>query len=200
MIRKALWNQRAQQDSKKYRESTKVPSINRLCLLSMRDVKGCFVCSKDHLDCERHGSEEISEAIERVNAKQPTAVFTIEDLATTYEIDGTADKVEDDEELDDHVQWVEDDVDNFAFIDTLVASNIEQHLTMSEILHGGGLDKHQQVSDITCLDKINSRKTAYDRLRIDTFKNKTSVISIDQYKVERETFRLPFKIKSSKNK
>lgn len=44
-------------------------------------MKGCFVCGKDHRSNDRHNREEVTEAINKLKARYPTALLTVEDLA-----------------------------------------------------------------------------------------------------------------------
>lgn len=47
----------------------------------MRGVKACFVCGKPNCSNDRHSHDEVTAAVRKRNAKQLTALITVEDLA-----------------------------------------------------------------------------------------------------------------------
>lgn len=71
----------------------------------MRDVIRCFVRGAQHLTCQRHRTEKISISIGRLEAKHPTTLLTVDDLAEIYVMDETDNEVNDDNDLVDYVEW-----------------------------------------------------------------------------------------------
>lgn len=165
----------------------------------MCGVKRCFVFARKHLACRIHGREELSEATERLKAKYPTVLLTVENLAGIYEMNGTDNEVEHYEELEDYVQLVEGEATNMPFIASTYAREFEQHFAMAASSHERGLDNKREVSDITRGDKINSSKTAFTVSRFGICASRTSGISTGQYKAHRETLRLPIRTTFSGN-
>lgn len=83
----------------------------------MRGAKGCFVCDKDHQDNTRHSRDEVTKAIDKLKAKQPHALLSVEDLATVFNMSSFSS--EDEDSSDEAVQWAEggpkDEEEDFDF-------------------------------------------------------------------------------------
>lgn len=47
----------------------------------LASAKGCYVCGKDHRARQAHSSKEILDAIERIKRENPSALFSIDDIA-----------------------------------------------------------------------------------------------------------------------
>lgn len=108
-----------------------------LCLSLMREMKGCFVCGEDHLACEEHSREKISIEIERLKAKYPTALISIEDLASIYQMDETDEEGENNEDVGDQMKWAQGENASDIFITALEGKDIEQHLQCRHSCMGG---------------------------------------------------------------
>ena len=76
----------------------------------MKGVKGCFVCGQDHRANTRHSREEVSESIEKLKAKHPQALLTVEDLAYIVDLVSSPDE---EESEDDMTQWVDENNGGF---------------------------------------------------------------------------------------
>lgn len=58
----------------------------------MRGVKQCFVCRKARFTRQRHNRKKIRTAINKLKAKKPTTLHTVEDLDAVYDIDEAGDE------------------------------------------------------------------------------------------------------------
>lgn len=50
-----------------------------------------ILCSKNPLSWQRHNKEDIKTAFDKLEAKYPTAIRTVEDLAAVYDMDKAGD-------------------------------------------------------------------------------------------------------------
>lgn len=73
----------------------------------MRDLKGYFVCGKDHRENDMHNHEDVSEAIKKLIERHPTALLTVEGLGFFTNL-FAANEPEDDE-VEIVVEWHEEE-------------------------------------------------------------------------------------------
>lgn len=71
--------------------------------LWMTVVKGGFVRGQDHCARQRHTRDEVSAAINKLEAKHPTALLTVENLSSIYSVIHEPG----DEDADEHVDSVQ---------------------------------------------------------------------------------------------
>lgn len=75
----------------------------------MRGVRGCFVCGRSHRANEHHPRDEVTAAINRLKARHPRALITVDDLAFLANNYLNMDE-DDDEEEDPEADVAEDDI------------------------------------------------------------------------------------------
>lgn len=97
-------------------------------------MKVWFIGGREHLASQRHGREEVFEAIERIKAKHLTALHSVKDLTALYEMYGAGNEFGDEEKHEDYVQREEAGLGNIAFIASSDTREIEQHFAMSPFL------------------------------------------------------------------
>lgn len=78
----------------------------------MKGVKGCFVCGKDHLANSRHSREEVTAAIEKLKAKPPRALLTVDDLHSVVNMAIQESDEDIDHSSDGEVMWNQEDSDS----------------------------------------------------------------------------------------
>lgn len=191
----------------------------------MRGVKGCFVCGRDHRAKTRHPREEVTAAINRLKSKHPTAWLTVDDLAAVFDMAMVDDESNPNKEPD--AQWAEDDElgdieEDLRFMEE-TGSQVERALASSAFLHGSAYSTTLEVAikemqnqldsegngafNGVCMDPgaisaMMSRDEehpaeSFDGLRIDTCANRSSDMSLGQYKLYVRKFGLPEAIRQA---
>lgn len=107
----------------------------------MRGVKGCFVCGKDHRANKKHPRDEFTLAINRLKAKHPSALLTIEDMHSVIMMAQTDDENDGSNEDDDaNAMWLESDDDDeksdLAYICTHGLKDVQMSLANNAFIHG----------------------------------------------------------------
>lgn len=151
----------------------------------------------------RHSCEEVTAAIEKLKAKQPRALLTVEDLQSVVNtaVQESEDDIEDDsdDESDGEVMWNQEDQDSaesdIAYMAASDAKSIEITLSENSFLLG-----YQWSTDETMVYTVTRSTNTHDRPRfkgitMDTAANRRSVMSEEQYSAYQEEFgrRVPMR-------
>lgn len=102
---------------------------HRLSPRWMRGIKGCFVCGKDHNANTKHPPDEVTAAINKLKAKHPQALLTVEDLAAVVEMTTTDEQRQEEEQGDDPVWLDEEEESDSDDYDANVAMDETEALT-----------------------------------------------------------------------
>lgn len=163
----------------------------------MAGVKGCWVCGRTHQAATEHTKNEIISPINKIRARQPSAAITVDDLAMI-----TSEFTESGEEGDNKP---EDSSDNIVYSDdeTHIGMYIihdelethksdEQYLADVSLLHGRtyACDIKKELAAMHA-ELRTGEEPVFKGLHLDTFANRSSVMSIAQYKAYCEEFRVP---------
>lgn len=149
----------------------------------MRGVIGCSVRGQDHRSNDGHSREEVTKAIQKLNARHPKALINIEDLAyiTTETDDPTTDF-----EHGVSAQWAEhpEDTDH-SELDLILISTVddlEPVLSNSAFMDGISTGEERSVV-ISAMhaEKCGAPKAQLSGTRIDTWANSPRIMCEKQY-------------------
>lgn len=73
----------------------------------MKGVKGCFICGQDHMEDEKHITEDLKAAINKMKPNYQRALLSIDKMAAVVERTMCDEEVED-EDNDRWLQYEED--------------------------------------------------------------------------------------------
>lgn len=138
--------------------------------------RGYFVCCKNHFARQRHGSEEVSKAMEILKGKHPRTLSTVKDLATMNQMDKYDEGEENCSNFPDHVTRRDVKKDAVLFLVRSGGKKIEKYFAMDVFLHEKRLDDYRIE---TYFELLNSRDWCYKNfhdLIFDICANKTSFI------------------------
>ncbi len=163
----------------------------------IRGVKGCFVCGQNHKARSRHPAHEVRAAIEKLKQNNPTALISVEDLAFISE-ELAQDNSEDKNEIE-----FSDDEDNESQSEAYIVEDAldmhkqtEAKLANMSFLHGRSYEK-DQLNAYTVMERELKlgETTMFKGILLDTCCNRSSVMSLSQYKAYCEEFNVPTKLK-----
>ena len=170
----------------------------------LASAKGCYVCGGSHRARQAHSPKEIVEAIERIKRENPTALFSIDDVTdiqyalTALQSDGDVSDQTTDSDADSEkcsANWIStDEKDEHG-------RDLHDHLANVAFVHGrsfaSDLKKEMELLEAALSVGETSK---FDDIVLDTGANRSSVMSLDQYKVYCEEFKIPMKIDKSDKK
>lgn len=165
----------------------------------LRGHKGCYVCGKDHLARTKHTKTEISDAIQRLKRKDPTAMISVDDLAfITGEL--SIDEISsEDHEGEDVVfsENVQDDADSTYITEDAMNLNKSEEIRRanSAFMHGTSFANDHFKKLLTMTAELSAGEgPVFKGIYIDTCANRSSVMSYSQYKAYCEEFKVPCSI------
>ena len=139
---------------------------------SLRAIKGCYVCRKDHFARDKHSPMEIREAIEKLR-KEGTVYVAIEELAGVDDVRACVN----DDDSDGNVT----DSSDVSFEE--VNSAIEKQLANASFIYGLDVSGNQSTDPLEMVSTANSiEHTPFHGIMCDTGANRSSIMSIIQYK------------------
>lgn len=159
----------------------------------LKGIKGCYVCGRDHNARSRHTQEEVKAAVEKLKKKHPTAMLSVEDLAfITNELTCDVDENPAPEDGDQNIFSDSDEDSNVVYVaeDTLnLNKSNEVMLANNSFLHGRThmRDKKRQMDRMRS-ELTDGECTKFRGLLIDTCANRSSIMSIAQYKAYCDEF------------
>ena len=176
-------------DAKKnFKGSKKSRSISKW----LAGHKGCFVCKKNHRARQHHSHQEVSAAIEKIKKRYPAVLFTIEDIALL------ANEQANDDEDDVSITFSdsEDDTEAHVAEESIdVWRDEEQYLANVAFIHGRTFEKDSKQQIAAMISELRKgEREKFDGLYIDTCANRSSVMSLDQYRAYCSDFHVPMKI------
>ena len=149
----------------------------------IKGVKGCFVCGQDHRANTRHSREEVTEAVNKLKARHPTALLTIEDLSSVVNMVNVD---EEGESQGEDVMWHEEDDDSeetdIIYMSMSDMEAVERSLADNAFIHGRILTSGPTSALITMnTHSTITKERSFNGVTIDTAANRKSVMSEGQY-------------------
>lgn len=169
----------------------------------LRGIKGCYVCGKAHRARSRHSPSEVKEAIQRIKNSNPTAMLSASDLAFI------ADELipNEDEEDDENVVLSEEEEEEFnesAFVandEHGLNKGSEILLSNQSFLHGTTFAKDMEMAMASMSKDLKmGEEEIFKGIYIDTCANRSSIMSLKQYKAYCNQFNAPFHIEPDTKK
>lgn len=126
------------------------PRHRKLSSKLIKGIRGCYVCGKNHKARTQHSTQEIRQAIEKLNINNPTAIITVEDFAFI-----SSELVENEKEDDESMVYESDayleELERYIAYDLLDSSRrIEQVLSHTSFNHGRifTFDRQSELRDM----------------------------------------------------
>ena len=157
-------------------------------------VKGCYVCGKNHMARTRHSRDEIMAAIKKLKEKHSKALLSVEDLAMITDDllwDGEGEGNKDD------IVLSEDEAEaGYIACDVMeLHKDQEVHLANISFVHGRTFNADFEREMVMMSRELAcGEKTPFKGIYIDTCANRSSVMSIAQYKAYCREFNVPSQI------
>lgn len=170
----------------------------------MRGVKGSFVCGQDHRSNTRHSREEVTAAIEKLKAKNPSALLPVEDVQSAVNMAMESDATDQNSDGDGEVLWNEEnDGSTESDIVYMASSNmksVEETLANNAFTHGclTNATDTQGIEDpyltFYCYP-AHKNQLQFKGIIIETAANRRSIMSESQYHAYQEEFgrRVPMR-------
>lgn len=170
----------------------------------MQGVKVCFVYGRDHRANTEHSPEEVTAAIQRLKAKHPSALLTVEDLHSIVNMAIDEEEQDSRNEDSDEVLWNEDSDDDenseLVYMAVEDLESVERSLANNVFLHG--LNQAGATPSAYVKSKRYGHLTTNPSFRvvtIDTAANRRSVMSRAQYSAYQHAFGRHVPMRPPKN-
>lgn len=156
----------------------------------MRGHKGCIVCKQDHRARDHHSPHEVKAAFEKLKNKHPSALLTVEDLA--YVIDEVTEHEPQDNEENDPVFSDSDDSAYIVSDDLNLHKEAEIALSNYAFCHGRSFHTDRNIAMAVMNRELKQgERSEFKGLMLDTCANRSSVMSLNQYKAYCREFNVP---------
>lgn len=187
----------ARRQFKGYTKTKKKTNLSR----KLAAAKGCWVCQGQHHARNNHSTNDIIEAIERIK-KAPSTVYSTE-LLGDYEWALIENQVEesDDEPADNTNGNTNDQAQSQEQKDTtqFVFQELECILSDSSFAHGRTFEKDMTQSlNVMNAELQKGEESTFEGIVIDTGANRSSVMSLAQYKAYCKTFHTVPNVRNDK--
>lgn len=140
-------------------------------------IKGCWVCGKQHLAHRFHSKEEVKKGLEK--HKKAGAYVAVEDVISVFlaesEEDAESSELES-EDMDDQVMIAEEIRD--------INKELETNLSNKVFLHTCGFlsRRKKEINDMEQALLVDERQSEFNGVLVDTGANRTSLMSLTQYR------------------
>lgn len=173
----------------------KSPKRNLSKLLASQ--KGCYVCGRDHRARQSHTPREILEAIERIKRENPSALFSVDDVMDMQFAMVSTLPDNDDDQGDESEDELEQDQANFISVDpnSKQGRSAFEHFANVAFVHGRTFasDLNKEMEAIEAALSVGEC-TKFNGIIMDTAANRSSIMSLSQYKAYCEEFRISMRI------
>lgn len=173
----------------------------------MNGIEGCFVCRKDHLSNQHHSRDDVTKAIIKLKARYQRGPLTkdgkayIEELYPAERInrDDTADQ-----QTNEEADLADDDSDGELEEDNDLSSFAESDLAQLEVdlAKTSFVQVFTVTTDRSTIPMVARARGLHDHaefmgLKVDTGANKSSIMSLSQYRIYCKLFGVPMGLKPS---
>lgn len=169
-------------------------SHNKISSSWFKGTKGCYVCGLNHKAHTKHPPEEVRAAIERLKSRDPSALLTVEDLAFVVgEISQNTDENDTETVFSDSEDqaYISEDLLNYH-------KETEMHLSNTSFSHGRSFFSDRDTAMASMNRELREGETtSFKGIHLDTCANRSSVMSISQYKAYCREFNVPVKLDTS---
>jgi len=169
-------------------------NVRRLSRKQLASVKGCWVCKKDHRARDHHSSEEILAALKQIKADRPTVLFTTDDVSEIEQalLASFADDGESGSESGSDL----DEVNYLALDeDQLIGQKHEMYLSDTAFMHGRTFCTDLEKEMLAMHTALAAGEVSlFKGIIIDTGANRSSCMSLSQYRAYCSEFCVPVNI------
>lgn len=163
----------------------------------LANVKGCWVCGGDHMAREKHAPKEIVAAIDKLKNNSSNKTYTVDDLAEVANALWTAG---DTDEEQDFISDEDDEANILEFQDEMrdeysLNKSLEEDMANASFLHGRSFiaDLERDMAFMHAQLSLGEQDT-FRGLILDTGANRSSCMSLSQYKAYCRENNVPLSI------